>query len=136
MSNTFQLSVVSPDKTIVDEVTEVVMAPGANGYFGVMAGHEPFVTELRPGALTYKDGAGAFQVVAVSGGFVEVSSDHVIVIADSAERASDIDIERAREAAERARRRVVEAPAELDTERARNALERANNRLRVTGHLK
>ncbi len=79
---------------------------------------------------------GAYQVVAVSGGFVEVSDDHVIILADSAEKSSDIDMERARSSAERAQRRIAEGEGDVDFNRATEALERANNRLKVRGQLK
>lgn len=131
MAEAFQLSVVAPDKTIVDEVTESVIAPGLNGYFGVHSGHEPFVTQLRPGIVTYKDAGGAEQRVAISGGFAEVSADHVILLADSAERQADIDVSRAENAADRARNRLSDRTAEIDAARAQAALERAENRLRL-----
>ncbi|MGI8923466.1 MAG: F0F1 ATP synthase subunit epsilon [Fimbriimonadales bacterium] len=130
MANTFQLSVVAPDKTIVDEVTESVTAPGVQGYFGVLAGHEPFVTQLKSGVVAYLDGAGQEQKVAVSGGFVEASGDHVIILADSAERGVDIDRARAESAASRAKDRLANRDG-IDTPRAKSALERAENRLRL-----
>lgn len=133
MASTFQLSVVSPDRRVVDEVTESVIAPGVMGYFGVLAGHEPFVTQLQTGVLTYKDAAGQDQFVAVSGGFLEASGDHVIVVADAAERPQDIDRERARAAAERARKRLAERQEGTDIARATAALERATTRLRLLG---
>jgi F-type H+-transporting ATPase subunit epsilon len=133
MANTFQLSVVSPDKTVADEVTESVTAPGVEGYFGVQAGHEPFVTQLKTGVVTYRDAAGQDQKVAVSGGFVEASGDHVIIIADSAERSGDIDKARALAAVERAKARLSQPTQDTALERANAALERATNRLKVAG---
>jgi F-type H+-transporting ATPase subunit epsilon len=84
-NQTFNLSVVAPDKTVVDEVVDSVMAPGVMGYFGIMAGHEPFVTQLKPGVVTFRDGAGAESHVFVAGGFCEASGDQVIILADRAE---------------------------------------------------
>jgi F-type H+-transporting ATPase subunit epsilon len=82
---TFQLSVVAPDKTVVDEVVDSVMAPGILGYFGILAGHEPFVTQLKPGVVTYRDAGGAEGHVFVAGGFCEASGEQVIILADRAE---------------------------------------------------
>jgi F-type H+-transporting ATPase subunit epsilon len=128
---TFQLTIVAPDRTVVDEVTESVSAPGVMGYFGVLAGHEPFVTQLKPGVVAYRDAAGQTQYVAVAGGFLEASGDHVMILADAAEAQRDIDLQRAREALERARKRL-EAPAEgIDHERARAAAERAKARIKA-----
>ena len=133
MPATFQLSVVSPDKTVVDEATESIVVPGTEGYFGVMAGHEPFVTQLRTGVVTYTDAAGQEQTVAVSGGFVETSGDHVIVIADSAERSGDIDRARALEALERAKERLENRTSDVSLERAQASLERSTNRIKIAG---
>lgn len=133
MPSTFQLSVVAPDKTVVDEIAESVSAPGVLGYFGVLAGHEPFVTQLRTGVVTYRDAGGREQTVAVSGGFVEASSDHVIIIADSAERTGDIDRARALAAQERAKQRLAQAGTDVNVARAQAALERATNRVNLAG---
>lgn len=128
---TFQLTIVAPDRTIVDEVTDSVSAPGVMGYFGVLAGHEPFVTQLKPGVVAYNDAGGHQQFVAVAGGFLEAAGDHVIILADAAEAQRDIDIERAREALERAKRRL-EVPTEgVDLERAQAAVDRAMARIKV-----
>lgn len=81
----FQLSVVAPDRTVVDEVVDSVTAPGVQGYFGILAGHEPFVTQLKPGVVTYRDAAGAESHVFVAGGFCEASGESVIILADRAE---------------------------------------------------
>ncbi|MEW5883947.1 MAG: F0F1 ATP synthase subunit epsilon [Armatimonadota bacterium] len=128
---TFQLTIIAPDRTVVDEVTDSVSAPGVMGYFGVLAGHEPFVTQLKPGVIAYNDAGGHQQFVAVAGGFLEAAGDHVIILADAAEAQRDIDIQRAREALERARKRR-EAHAEgMDHERAQAAVERAMARIKV-----
>ncbi|HWP30437.1 MAG TPA: F0F1 ATP synthase subunit epsilon [Fimbriimonadales bacterium] len=127
----FQLSVVSPDRIVVDEVAESLVAPGVEGYFGILAGHEPFVSQLKIGALKFRDAGGRDQKVAVAGGFLEASGDRVIVLADAAERAEEIDIERARAALERARKRLEEK--DVNIVRAQAAIERALNRLKVAG---
>ena len=128
---TFQLTIVSPDRTVVDEATDSVSAPGLMGYFGVLAGHEPFITQLKPGVVAYNDAGGRAQFVAVAGGFLEAAGDHVIILADTAESQRDIDIERAREALERARKRLEAAPEGLDHGRAQAAVDRALARIKV-----
>jgi F-type H+-transporting ATPase subunit epsilon len=113
-----------------------VIAPGAEGQFGVLAGHAPFVTELAIGELRYTDEQGAQQLLAVHGGFFQVMNDRATVLADAAERPQEIDVERARRAQDRARdeqRRVVERYNEFEATRARAALDRALTRLRVSG---
>lgn len=81
----FQLTVVAPDKTVVDEVVDSVTAPGILGYFGILAGHEPFVTQLKPGVVTFRDAGGAESHVFIAGGFCEASGASVIILADRAE---------------------------------------------------
>jgi F-type H+-transporting ATPase subunit epsilon len=130
---TFQLTVVSPDRLVVDEATDSVIVPGVEGYLGIMAGHEPFVTQLRVGVLTYRDAAGQMQNVAIAGGFLEASGDHVIVTADAAERAEEIDRERALAALQRARERLERPTPDVNVARAQAAMERALNRLKLTG---
>lgn len=118
MSKSFQLSIVAPDKTVVDEAVDSVVVPGSQGYFGVMADHEPFVTALRPGVVTFRDAANAEQHVFVAGGFCETSGSHVTVIADAAELAPDAERAKALVSAENARRHgasasiVHDSPAE------------------------
>lgn len=91
-----QLQLVSPERMLVDEKVDEVQVPGLDGYLGVLPGHAPLLSELMPGGvLTYKAG-GSEKVVAVFGGFVEVSDDRVRVLADGAERKEDINVERAR----------------------------------------
>lgn len=133
MAATFEISVVSPDKTVIEELTDSVIAPGVNGYFGIQAGHEPFVTQLRVGVLEFRDAGGTMQKVAIAGGFLETDGEHVIVLADAAERSGEIDRARAMAAAERARKRLQERSADINLDRATAALERAMNRLKLVG---
>jgi F-type H+-transporting ATPase subunit epsilon len=127
------LEIVTPEKTVVREETQIVAAPGSLGEFGVLAGHTPFLTSLKTGAIRYKDASGAERVVFVSGGFAEALPNKVTVLAESAERRRDIDIERARSALERAQKRVVEEARQerVDYTRARAALERALHRIKL-----
>ncbi len=130
-----QLDVVTPERLIVsDEVSELV-APGAEGYFGVLPGHVPFITTLKIGELTYWKGREE-RHLAVSWGYVEVQGDKVIVLAETAERAEEIDQARAERAKERAERRIHDwgtGDEAIDFSRAQAALQRALVRIDVAG---
>ena len=91
-----QLQLVSPERTLVDEQVDEVQVPGLTGYLGVLPGHAPLLSELMPGGvLSYKTG-GSEKVIAVFGGFVEISDDRIRVLADAAERREDINVDQAR----------------------------------------
>jgi F-type H+-transporting ATPase subunit epsilon len=129
------LEIATPTRLVVSERVEEVVAPGIEGYFGVLPGHAPFLTTLGVGVLTYRIGRDEFRL-ALAGGFCEVRNDKVIVLADSAERPEEIDRGRAERARERAERRLSGRPAgdqpeEIDYERANRALARAQARLDV-----
>jgi F-type H+-transporting ATPase subunit epsilon len=125
MAETFQLEIVTPEKKVVDTAAEEVEIPGKNGYLGVLAGHAPLITELAVGEITYRDGSGE-QRLAVAWGFAEVLPNKV-----TAERPSEIDVDRARKAKERAEQRLTSGDTTVDVERALGALERAEARLDV-----
>src|SRR5580698_5247839 len=97
MADTLLLQLVSPERMLVEEQVTEVQIPGLDGYMGVLPGHAPLLSELKAGGvLTYKSG-GAEKVIAVYGGFVEVQPDRVRILADSAERKEEINVEEARE---------------------------------------
>jgi F-type H+-transporting ATPase subunit epsilon len=125
-----QLDVVTPEGTVVSDQAEIVAAPGYLGEFGVLFNHIPFLAQLQPGELRYRRG-NSVEYVAVSGGYAEVLPTKVTVLATTAERAQEIDVERARSARERAERRLKERQEETDFARAEAALKRAIARLRV-----
>jgi F-type H+-transporting ATPase subunit epsilon len=132
----FHLDVVTPDRVVLSEEVASLVAPGAQGYLGVLPHHVPLVTELGIGTLTYRGVSGPSGTLAVSGGFMEVGGERTTVLADAAERAEEIDAERARRARDRARERLHTLtdrgePAELAEAHA--ALARAVNRLKVAG---
>jgi F-type H+-transporting ATPase subunit epsilon len=128
---TLHLEVVTPDNVVVSQDVETVVAPGLMGEFGVLEGHVPFLTGLVSGELRYTAG-GKVERLAVSTGFSEVSNNNVSILVNSAERAAEIDVERARRALERARERLAKAKAEdVDFARAEAALKRALMRLKV-----
>jgi len=133
MAENIRLEVVTPEKEVVNAMAQIVMAPGSLGEFGVLSGHTPFMTALKIGAIHYRDESGKDQYVFVSGGFAEALPDKVTVLAESAERMEDIDPKRAKEAMERAEKRLADerAKEEIDRARARAALERAVMRLKI-----
>lgn len=132
MAGNIHLEIVTPTRSVVSEEVEIVVAPGSQGEFGVLIGHTPFLTSLRLGTIRYKDKSGTERFVFVSGGFAEVLPDKVTILAESAERRKDIDLERAKAAIERAQRRLAgEVKEDIDFVRARAALERAMHRLKL-----
>jgi F-type H+-transporting ATPase subunit epsilon len=131
MAGNIRLEVVTPEREVVNEEVQIVMAPGSEGEFGVLVGHTPFMTSLKTGTLRYRDSSGAERFIFVSGGFAEALPTKVTVLAESAERRRDIDAERARSALDRAQKRLASGQAEIDYARARAALERALYRLKL-----
>jgi len=130
MADTFKLEIVTPEKRVVDTSAEEVQIPGKNGYLGVLPGHAPLITELAVGEITYRENA-AEQKLAVAWGFAEVLPNKVTILAETAERPSEIDVDRARKAKERAEQRLTSGDTNVDVERALDALHRAEARLDV-----
>lgn len=130
MADTFQLEVVTPEKVLVKDSAEEMQLPGKDGYLGILPGHAPLITELAIGQMTYRSG-GTTHALAVAWGFAEVLPDKVTVLAELAERAEDINVQRAREAKERAEKRLSSGDTNVDVPRAQAALARANSRLQV-----
>ncbi len=125
------LEVVTPTRVVVTEEVEEVVAPGIEGYFGVLGGHLPFISTLKTGELSYRRN-GRWRHLAVSWGYAEVRGEKVIVLAETAEKAEEIDVARA----ERARDRAVERLARwgdesIDVLRAQAAFARALTRIEV-----
>jgi F-type H+-transporting ATPase subunit epsilon len=131
MAENLRLEVVTPEKSVVSESAQIVMAPGSMGEFGVLTGHTPFLTTLKTGALKYKDESGRERFVFVSSGFAEALPDRVTVLAESAERRKDIDVQRAKSAVERAEKRLQSAGKDVDYLRAKAALLRAISRIQL-----
>ena len=131
MADRLSLEITTPMRMVVAEQVDEVVAPGIEGYFGVLPGHAPFLTTLGTGIVTYRIGRDEHQL-AVSGGFAEVRNDKVIILADTAERPEEIDRARAERARERAERRLSgRAQEEVDYARCQIALARAVTRLSV-----
>ncbi|MCR6108224.1 F0F1 ATP synthase subunit epsilon [Salipaludibacillus agaradhaerens] len=129
---TMHTNVVTPDGSVFNGDTEMVSVRTTEGELGILPSHLPLVTSLTIGAIRIKKDS-KVQLIAVSGGFMEVRPDEVTILAESAELPSDIDITRARAAKERAERRLAEAKKDnIDFKRAELALKRAINRLEVS----
>lgn len=128
-----RLEIVTPEKIVVDEEAQIVVAPGSLGEFGVLVGHTPFLTTLKLGTIRYKNKEGIERHIFVSGGFAEALPDKVTILAESAERRIDIDLERAKSALERAQKRLAAEKKKeaIDYARAKASLERAMHRLRL-----
>ncbi|WP_243544416.1 F0F1 ATP synthase subunit epsilon [Pseudodesulfovibrio tunisiensis] len=128
MAKTLNLEIVTPDRKVLSEEVEYVGAPGVLGEFGILPNHVPFLSALGIGNLHYKqDGKAHF--VFVAGGFAEVNHNKVTVLAEVAEMATEIDIDRATKARERAESRAQQAKEKLDHARNQAALQRAIARI-------
>ena len=130
MAEVFKLEIVTPEKRVVDTAAEEVQIPGKNGYLGVLPGHAPLITELSVGEIIYRENS-TDQRLAVAWGFAEVLPDKVTILAETAERPSEIDVERARKSKDRAEHRLMSGDTSVDVERALDALHRAETRLDV-----
>ena len=134
MAENIKLEVVTPEKSVVSEEAQIVMPPGSLGEFGVLIGHTPFLTTLKIGTIRYKDAGGTEKYVFINSGFAEALPDKVTVLAESAERRKDIDVERAKAAMERAEKRLAEDRSKegIDFNRAKIALARAVERVKLS----
>jgi F-type H+-transporting ATPase subunit epsilon len=124
------LEIVTPERSILHENVDEVEIPGSDGYFGVLPGHAPLLASLQVGQLWYRKGS-EVSFLSVAFGFAEVLPDRVTVLAQIAERAEEIDIERAQAERQRAEDALAQKPADLDFERARVSLLKALTRLQV-----
>ncbi len=128
---TIKLDVVTAERSVFSEDVDMVIAPGIEGQLGILPYHAPLMTTLVPGELIVKKGGDEF-CLAISGGFLEVRPDRVIVLADSAERAEEIDVSRAEEAKLRAEKLLTEGyPSGVDSTQAEASLRRSLIRLKV-----
>lgn len=130
MAETFQFEIVTPDRMVAQDQAEEMQIPGKNGYLGILPGHAPLITELSVGEISYRLN-GVTEHLAMAWGFAEVLPDKVTILAETAERAEEIDVPRARQALERAEQRLHSGDPNTDYDRALNALRRAQVRLQV-----
>lgn len=124
------LEVVTPEKMVFSGMIESIIVPAALGYLGVLKNHAPLVTALQIGVITFRYD-GKPHRMAISGGFMEVMQNKVVILADTAEMGEQIDLQRATEAKERAARRLQEKTPDLDVLRAEMALRRAVSRIKA-----
>ena len=125
----YLLTIVTPEKIFYEDEVTSLIAPGSEGYLGVLTDHAPLITGLVPGKLTVKDENNQEVHFAISGGFMEIFKNQVTILADSIEFIRDIDIERAKRALERARHRLRLKEKDIDIPRAIAAMRRAENRI-------
>jgi F-type H+-transporting ATPase subunit epsilon len=126
-----RIDIITPERIVFqEEGVDSVTLPGSEGELTILPKHAPLMTELRPGPLTFRRG-GAEIDVALSGGFLEVRDDRVVVLADTAERSDEIDIARVEQARQRAQEMLASREDAQDVARAMAALERAVARMKV-----
>lgn len=129
--NTFMLEIITPEEILLREEVQFVVVPETQGELGVLKNHAPMIAALNIGVLRYTDASGAVKKVAISGGFMEVIYNEARVLAETAERGEEIDVLRAKEALERARRRLSQRDESIDFARAQRSLQRAIARLKA-----
>ena len=132
---TIDLTIVTPERSVLHEQVDEIQIPGAEGYLGILPGHAPLFSELKVGEVSYRKG-NQWVYLAVAWGFVEVLPNQVRILAETAERAQEIDVERANRAKQRAEERLARGGEDVDYRRALVALERALIRIQVSrkGH--
>ena len=131
MADTIQLEIVTPERLVVNEAVEYIEIPGKTGYLGVLPGHAPLISELAAGELSYRTG-NQTKRVAVAWGFAEVLQAKVTILAETAEKAEEIDTARAEAAKKKAEAELQKAGPEGNAD-AQAALQRAQARLDVAG---
>ena len=136
MAMTVHCDIVSAEKQLFSGLVELVVAAGVEGDLGVMPGHAPLLTRLKPGPVRVKKQNGDEEVFYVSGGFLEVQPKLVTVLADTAERAQDMDGAQAEEAKQRAKEALEGKNADMDYSRAAITLAEASARLRTIEPIK
>jgi F-type H+-transporting ATPase subunit epsilon len=131
MADTIKLEIVTPERLLVSAAAEEIEIPGKTGYLGILPGHAPLITELAVGEIAYR-AEGRIKRVAVAWGFAEVLPDKVTILAETAEKAEEIDVSRAQAAKQKAEEALRKAGTEGNPE-AEAALKRATNRIEVAG---
>jgi F-type H+-transporting ATPase subunit epsilon len=126
----FQIEIVTPERLVVRDVAHEAQIPGKDGYLGILPGHAPLVTELGVGEINYRVD-GFVHRLAVAWGFAEVLPTKVTILAETAERAEDIDVARAQKAREAAQRQLQSGDPNTNYDLVQAALERAETRLQV-----
>ncbi len=130
MDKQLHLEIVTPDRRVLSETVDYVGAPGYQGEFGILPNHVPFLSSLQVGSLYYKQG-GKTHYVFVGGGFAEVNNNRVTILAEVAEKATEIDLAQAQKAKERAEQRLSQERDKIAYARVQAELQRAMARMRA-----
>jgi F-type H+-transporting ATPase subunit epsilon len=128
----FTVDIVTPERVVLSDRAVALQAPGVCGSFGVLPNHAPLLSELQVGELRFRKESGQEVRLAVSGGFLQVFDNKITVLADTAERADEIDPDRARQALEKAKNELAQAQA-MNYDLVQKEIARAQNRLRIAG---
>jgi F-type H+-transporting ATPase subunit epsilon len=126
-----QFEIVTAERQVYSDEVDIVIAPGSEGQLAILPHHAALITTLQPGELTVRRGGNEVNLV-ISGGFLDVNADKVIILADTAERIEEIDVARAEQARLRAEQRLRDSRNEIDVARAEAALRRSLVRLRIS----
>jgi F-type H+-transporting ATPase subunit epsilon len=130
LADSFQLEIVTPEKLVVKDTAVEVQIPGRNGYIGVLPGHAPLITELGAGEISYRAG-GQLHRFSLAWGFAEILPDRVTVLAETVERADEIDVSRAQQSLTKAEDSLKSAQTEEDCSKATGKIRRAQARIEV-----
>ncbi len=130
MPDALELEIVTPERLVVRDTAEEIQIPGRSGYLGVLPGHAPLITDLGVGEISYRN-AGTITRLAVAWGFAEVLPYKVTILAETSERAQDIDVARAQAARQRAEETLRSNRPDIDYQEVQGALKRAETRLEV-----
>lgn len=133
--NSFEAQILTPEGSLFDGEVTGVRVPGEMGSFEVKTHHANIISSLEVGEILVRKATGEQQQFAVTGGFVEVVDNKLTLLAEAAEPVGEIDIERAKKAKERARKRLQSDEPNIDKERAKKALERAENRIKLSADI-
>ncbi|MBN2898221.1 MAG: F0F1 ATP synthase subunit epsilon [Clostridia bacterium] len=131
MASTFNLNIVTPDKDFFSGDVDMIIVRTVEGDMGILRNHEPVVAPLAIGSLKIKKTGGSFEEAACSGGFINITEDEVTIITDAAEWAQEIDVDRAKTSAERAKKHLESAGEHVDILRAKASMARAMNRINI-----
>ncbi len=131
MASLFKLSVVAPDRTVVEEQVQSLNAPAFGGYVGVMANHAPIIVALKTGLIEYRDSNNQTHYISIGGGFLEVSNNSAIVLADDAQRSQEIDLKEWETRLETARKALRGESTTMTSEEATHEIELAMNRIKT-----
>jgi F-type H+-transporting ATPase subunit epsilon len=128
---TIKLEIVTPEKYVVNQEVQIVMAPGTLGEFGILPNHTPFLSSLEIGRVHFRDLKDNEHTVFITGGFSEAMPDRVTILAETAELQGKIDLERAKASYQRAQERLASSDKDVDRARAKAAMERAVARIKL-----